>query len=61
MVDFIYIADSITIHCYPPDMRHKYAGKIIKQLPYFTIIMTLNLFHLKGMANKFIHTQHGQL
>jgi hypothetical protein len=42
-------------------MRHKYAGKIIKQLPYFTIIMTLNLFHLKGMANKFIHTQHGQL
>ena len=57
---FILLTLSLYI-AIPPDMRHKYAGKIIKQLPYFTIIMTLNLFHLKGMANKFIHTQHGQL
>lgn len=55
---FILLTLSLYI-AIPPDMRHKYASKIIRQVPYFAIIMTLNLFHLKGMANKFTHTQHG--
>ncbi len=43
----------------PSTMRHKYVGKIIRQSPYFIVAMIVNLFHLKGMARKFTHTQHG--
>ena len=43
----------------PSNMRYKYMSRILRQTPYFVIIMLLNLFHLKGMAQKFNHTQHG--
>lgn len=43
----------------PSFMRNKYGGKIIGQAPYFILTMIVNLFHLKGMAQKFAHTQHG--
>lgn len=43
----------------PRSMRYQYVGKIIRQVPHFVIIMIHNLFHLKGMAQKFNHTQHG--
>ena len=43
----------------PSCMKHKYVGKIIKRAPYFIISMACNLFHLKGMAQKFTHTKHG--
>ena len=37
----------------PSNMRYKYMSRILRQTPYFVIIMLLNLFHLKGMAQKF--------
>lgn len=43
----------------PSCMRHRYTIKIIKRAPCFILGMAGNLFHLKGMAKKFIHTQHG--
>lgn len=55
---FILLMISLYI-AIPSTMRHKYVGKIIRQAPYFMIIMIFNLFHLKGMAKKFAHTQHG--
>lgn len=55
---FILLIISLYI-AIPSCMRHKYVGKIIKRAPYFIISMACNLFHLKGMAQKFTHTQHG--
>lgn len=55
---FILLSSSLYI-AIPQSMRHQYVGKIIRQAPRFVVIMTLNLFHLKGMAQKFNHTQHG--
>ena len=55
---FILLSSSLYI-AIPQVIRHQYVGKIIRQSPYFVLIMTLNLFHLKGMAQKFNHTQHG--
>lgn len=55
---FILLNGSLYI-AIPRSMRHQYVGRIIKQVPHFVIIMILNLFHLKGMAQKFNHTQHG--
>lgn len=34
--------------------------KACKKVPVLIIIMTLNLFRLKGANRKFIHTQHGE-
>ncbi len=42
----------------PSGMRRKYVVKIVTEAPSFMMIMILNLFHLKGMAKKFVHTQH---
>lgn len=55
---FILLNSSLYI-AVPQSMRHQYVGRIIRQVPHFVVIMTLNLFHLKGMAQKFNHTQHG--
>lgn len=55
---FILLNGSLYI-AIPRSMRHQYVGKIVRQVPHFVIIMILNLFHLKGMAQKFNHTQHG--
>lgn len=55
---FILLNGSLYI-AIPRSMRHQYVGRIIKQVPHFVIIMIINLFHLKGMAQKFNHTQHG--
>lgn len=55
---FILLNGSLYI-AIPRSMRHQYVGKIVRQAPHFVIIMILNLFHLKGMAQKFNHTQHG--
>lgn len=55
---FILLNGSLYI-AIPRSMRHQYVGRIVKQAPHFAIIMILNLFHLKGMAQKFNHTQHG--
>lgn len=55
---FILLSGSLYI-AIPQSMRHQYVSKIIRQAPRFVVIMTLNLFHLKGMAQKFNHTQHG--
>lgn len=54
---FILLSSSLYI-AIPQSMRHQYVGRIIRQVPHFVVIMTLNLFHLKGMAQKFNHTQH---
>ncbi|WP_455671776.1 glycosyltransferase [Phocaeicola sp.] len=43
----------------PSSMKNKELFKAIKNIPYFVYIMILNLFHIKGAAKKFIHTQHG--
>lgn len=43
----------------PLSMRCKYTGKMIRHAPRFMLTMIANLFHLKGMAKKFVHTQHG--
>lgn len=55
---FILLNGSLYI-AIPRTMRHKYVSRIIRQVPQFVLIMILNLFHLKGMAKKFNHTQHG--
>lgn len=55
---FILLSSSLYI-AIPLNMRQHYVGSIIRQVPRFVVIMTLNLFHLKGMAQKFNHTQHG--
>lgn len=43
----------------PSSMKNKELFKAIRNIPYFVCIMILNLFHIKGAAKKFIHTQHG--
>lgn len=48
---------SIAIPNYLVDIRFT---KAIKSIPYLGLNMILNLFRLKGMSKKFIHTQHGK-
>ena len=49
VVDFAYLAERCVIPAIPSNMRYKYMSRILRQTPYFVIIMLLNLFHLKGM------------
>lgn len=55
---FILLIISLYI-AIPSGMRRKYVVKIVTEAPSFIMIMILNLFHLKGMAKKFVPTQHG--
>ena len=55
---FILLNGSLYI-AIPRNMRGQYVGIILTQAPRFVIMMILNLFHLKGKAEKFNHTQHG--
>lgn len=43
----------------PKNLLRKGLLKAIVQLPYFFILMAINLFRLKGANKKFIHTKHG--
>lgn len=55
---FILLVTSFYI-AIPNYMRNKDLWIVIKQIPFFIFVMTKNLFRLKGMAQKFTHTQHG--
>jgi cellulose synthase/poly-beta-1,6-N-acetylglucosamine synthase-like glycosyltransferase len=57
---FLLILLTVSLYlAIPSPMRHKYMGRLVKQIPVFIVSMIFNLFHLKGMAHKFTHTQHG--
>lgn len=44
----------------PKKMFNKQLGKAIIQIPSLTIDMISNLFKLRGVNKKFIHTEHGE-
>jgi len=44
----------------PKEMDNKKLEKALRKLPLLFILMFVNLFRLKGVNKKFIHTNHGE-
>jgi len=44
----------------PKDLDNKALEKAVRKIPWLFVLMFINLFRLKGVNKKFIHTSHGE-
>lgn len=44
----------------PKDLDNKALEKAVRKIPWLFVLMFVNLFRLKGVNKKFIHTSHGE-